>query len=172
MSIASAITAAQGKVANAYTAVSNKGGTLPQTQNLTNLPTAINSIPSGITPSGTLNITENGSYDVSNYRYANVAVADPAASGILKFDVSDVSFVSDDLGLANTIKTIYVSIFSEVVTSNDTIACTSVPLDDNDDIINVPEQTLQYGGYVYEDREIYLVYGNYPSSYTAILITI
>lgn len=47
MSIASAITAAQTKVANAYTAVNSKGGTLPATQNLTNLPTAINSIPSG-----------------------------------------------------------------------------------------------------------------------------
>ena len=47
MSIASAITAAQGKVADAYTAVSNKGGTLPATQNLSNLPTAINSITVG-----------------------------------------------------------------------------------------------------------------------------
>lgn len=47
MSIATAIEAAQGKVANAYTAVNNKGGTLPATQNLSNLPTAINSIPSG-----------------------------------------------------------------------------------------------------------------------------
>ena len=50
MSIASAITAAQGKVSNAYTAVSNKGGTLPATQNLTNLSTAINSIQTGSTP--------------------------------------------------------------------------------------------------------------------------
>ena len=47
MSIASAITAAQGKVADCYTAISNKGGTLPATQNLSNMPTAINSIPSG-----------------------------------------------------------------------------------------------------------------------------
>lgn len=47
MSIASAIQAAQGKVANAYTAVSNKGGTLPATQNLSNLPDAINSISGG-----------------------------------------------------------------------------------------------------------------------------
>lgn len=45
MSIASAIQNAQGKITNAYTAVSNKGGTLPATQNLSNLPTAINSIP-------------------------------------------------------------------------------------------------------------------------------
>lgn len=47
MSIASAITAAQGKVADAYTAVSNMGGTLPATQDLSNLPTAINSITVG-----------------------------------------------------------------------------------------------------------------------------
>ena len=43
MSIASAIQNAQQKVANVYTAVSNMGGTLPVTQNLSNLPTAINS---------------------------------------------------------------------------------------------------------------------------------
>jgi len=47
MSIATAIQAAQQKVANAYAAVSNKGGTLPATQNLSNLPTAINSIQAG-----------------------------------------------------------------------------------------------------------------------------
>lgn len=56
MSIATAITAAQGKVANAYTAVSNKGGTLPATQNLSNLPTAISSIPSGGGGSGTRDV--------------------------------------------------------------------------------------------------------------------
>lgn len=47
MSISSAIVSAQGKVANAYTVVSNKGGTLPATQDLSNLPAAINSISSG-----------------------------------------------------------------------------------------------------------------------------
>lgn len=46
MSIATAIQNAQTRVANAYTAVSGKGWTLPATQNLSNLPTAINSIPS------------------------------------------------------------------------------------------------------------------------------
>lgn len=45
--IADAITAAQGRVADCYTAISNKGGTLPTTQNLANMPTAISSIPSG-----------------------------------------------------------------------------------------------------------------------------
>ena len=47
MSIATAIQNAQQRVANAYTAVDDKGGTLPATQNLTNLPEAIRSIPSG-----------------------------------------------------------------------------------------------------------------------------
>lgn len=47
MTIASAITAAQGRVADCYTSVSTMGGTIPATQNLTNLPTAIESIPTG-----------------------------------------------------------------------------------------------------------------------------
>jgi hypothetical protein len=46
MTIASAITTKQQQVVDSYTAVSNKGGTLPTTQNLSNLPTAISSIPS------------------------------------------------------------------------------------------------------------------------------
>jgi len=47
MSIATAITNAQNKVAAAYVSVSTMGGTLPATQDLSNLPTAIESIPSG-----------------------------------------------------------------------------------------------------------------------------
>ena len=47
MSIATAIQNAQQKVADAYTAISNKGGTLPATQNLSNMPTAIGTISTG-----------------------------------------------------------------------------------------------------------------------------
>lgn len=47
MSIASAITSLQSRIEDAYDAVEAKGGTLPQVQNTTNLPTAIASIPSG-----------------------------------------------------------------------------------------------------------------------------
>ena len=47
MSIATAITALQGKIANAYTAIENKGGTLPATQNAANLAETIADIPSG-----------------------------------------------------------------------------------------------------------------------------
>lgn len=49
MSIATAIENAQQKVANCYTSVDNMGGTLPATQNLSNLPAAIESISGGDT---------------------------------------------------------------------------------------------------------------------------
>lgn len=60
MSIASAIQAKQQQVADAYTAISNKGGTLPATQNLSNLPTAIGTITQ--TNLTTLSVTQNGTY--------------------------------------------------------------------------------------------------------------
>lgn len=48
MSVQSEITRITGNIANAYTAVSGKGGTLPSARNSSNLPDAINTIPSGI----------------------------------------------------------------------------------------------------------------------------
>ena len=47
MSIASEITRIKGNIVNAYTKISDKGGTLPATQNSANLATAIDSIPQG-----------------------------------------------------------------------------------------------------------------------------
>lgn len=46
--IKAAILALKGRVADAYTAIQTKGGTLPATQDSVNLPAAIASIPSGI----------------------------------------------------------------------------------------------------------------------------
>lgn len=48
MSIASEITRIQGNISDAYTAISNKGGTLPVAQNSDNLATAIGTIPTGV----------------------------------------------------------------------------------------------------------------------------
>lgn len=60
MSIASEITRIKNNISSAYTAVNNKGGTLPATQNSENLATAINSI------SGSGGYTEFPSYQVVN----------------------------------------------------------------------------------------------------------
>ena len=82
MSIADAIATKQQQIRDSYTAVSNKGGTLPSAQNLTNLSSAIYSIPTGITPTGTINITENGTYDVTEYATAEVIIKKEESSRI------------------------------------------------------------------------------------------
>ena len=67
MSIASAIELKQQQVEEAYTAVSNKGGTMLSVRNLTNLAEAIDSITGGGGTLITQEITENGIYRASTY---------------------------------------------------------------------------------------------------------
>ena len=75
MSIATAIQNAQQKVANAYTAVSTKGGTLPATQDLSNLPTAIESIPSGGGGGDTVDVKAVG--DTASYDEGDKVILTP-----------------------------------------------------------------------------------------------
>ena len=86
MTIASAITNAQQKVANAYTAVSNKGGTLPATQDLSNLPTAIGTISTG----GTIN-----SLNVTPTTSAQTITASGGVDGYSPVNVSAVTSAID-----------------------------------------------------------------------------
>ena len=74
MSIASEITRINSNIADAYTACNSKGATMPQTQNSDNLATTISGIQTGITPSGSISITANGTYDVTGKASAVVAV--------------------------------------------------------------------------------------------------
>lgn len=50
MSIATAINDLSGRIQDAYDSVEEMGGTIPQTKNSYNLPTAIESIPQGGNP--------------------------------------------------------------------------------------------------------------------------
>lgn len=84
MSVQTQINRILGNVENAYTAVSEKGGTLPSSQNSNNLATAIMTIPSGGGGSlTTLTATANGTYTPpSGYDgYSSVTVAIPTYDG-------------------------------------------------------------------------------------------
>lgn len=108
MSVADKITQLVNDISASYLKIENKGGTIPTSKNTTNLPNAIDSIPSGggeavIAP---IEITENGTYTapdgVDGYSPINVNVTSGLAYDMGEFvldaDVKDVKAVPHDLG--------------------------------------------------------------------------
>ena len=79
MSVADKLAELASDIGDCYGEVQSKGGTIPQNKNTNNLATAIGSIPSGSTPIGQIAITQNGTYDVTDY--ASASVKTPVESG-------------------------------------------------------------------------------------------
>ena len=151
MSIASAISAAQGKVADAYTAISNKGGTLPATQNLSNMPTAINSIPTGSSPViSSLSITPSTSaqtYDSSSVDgYKPVSVAAVTAAIDANITAGNIKSGVSILGVTGTYSAGYSELASYQVDNNGVASRRAITLTGTEfnDISEIDSYGLQY----------------------------
>lgn len=87
---------------NIANAIREKNGT-NDTYKPNEMANAINNIETGIEPTGTLEITENGSYDIKNYANANVNVASGGGDISEYFDENINGGTIKSIGWANTV---------------------------------------------------------------------
>lgn len=92
-------------------AIRTKGGTSAQMAFPAGFVSAVQAIPTGITPTGTKSITENGTYDVTQYASASVSVPNTYSAG------DEGKVVSNGALVAQT---------SDTVTTNDTYDTTLI----------------------------------------------
>lgn len=75
-------------------AIRTKGGTSEQLEFPSGMASAVESIETGITPTGTIEITENGTHDVTEYASANVNVASGGSVVDYLAYVNNISFAN------------------------------------------------------------------------------
>lgn len=74
------------------------------TYKVEDMPLAVSSIPTGVVPTGTLNVASNGDYDVTNFAQAHVTVPQPSGN---------INILSDEY-----IKTVDVTQYTQATVSN------------------------------------------------------
>ena len=137
MSIASEIARLQNAKANIKTAIENKGVTVGDIK-LDAYSAKIDEISTGVEPTGTLEITENGTYDVKQKAYAKVAVPEP--SGNIRITENGFHIIKQ-YSIAEV--AVYPTLIAKTISANGTYNAS----DDNaygygSVSVNVPEKNL------------------------------
>ena len=137
MSVASEIARLQNAKASIKTAIENKGVTVGDIK-LDAYSAKIDEISTGVEPTGTLEITENGTYDVKQKAYAEVAVPEP--SGNIKITENGFHIIKQ-YSIAEV--AVYPTLIAKTISTNGTYNAS----DDNaygygSVSVNVPEKQL------------------------------
>lgn len=137
MSVASEIARLQNAKASIKTAIENKGVTVGDIK-LDAYSAKIDEISAGVEPTGTLEITENGTYDVKQKAYAKVAVPEP--SGNIKITENGFHIIKQ-YSIAEV--AVYPTLIAKTILANGTYNAS----DDNaygygSVSVNVPEKKL------------------------------
>ena len=137
MSVASEIARLQNAKASIKTAIENKGVTVGDIK-LDAYSAKIDEISTGVEPTGTLEITQNGTYDVKQKAYAKVAVPEP--SGNIKITENGFHIIKQ-YSIAEV--AVYPTLIAKTISANGTYNAS----DDNaygygSVSVNVPEKNL------------------------------
>lgn len=149
MSVQSEIDRIITAVGNAYSKVSEKGGTVPASQTVANLATAIESIPSGGGTLITKNITQNGTYNASDDNadgYSQVTVNVSGGGGVT---VAETWVLNDELPLSDSINATFAffsnaGLYNHIKTFDNIFSVSSMPIPGSDVILDVQQFALAY----------------------------